>query len=121
MKEQLETIQKNALEEISHVEDMKELQAIKVAYLGKKGSLTQVLRGMGKLTKEERPVIGELANQVRETITKSLEEKTINLEKQEMEKQLAKEAIDITLPGRPAKVGGQHLLTQIIAEIEDLF
>src|SRR5690625_3059759 len=121
MKEQLETIQKEALEEIKNAEEMKELQSIKVTYLGKKGSLTQVLRGMGKLSKEERPVIGELANQVREAITKSLDEKTANLERLEMEKQLEKEAIDVTLPGRPIKVGGAHLLTQIIEEIEDLF
>jgi phenylalanyl-tRNA synthetase alpha chain len=121
MKEQLKTIQKDALEEISNAEDMKELQAIKVAFLGKKGSLTQVLRGMGKLSKEERPVIGELANQVREGITAALEEKTTSLEKLEMEQQLQNEAIDITLPGRPVKVGGPHLLTQIIEEIEDLF
>jgi len=121
MKEQLETIQKEALEEIKKAEELKELQGIKVAYLGKKGSLTQVLRGMGKLSKEERPVVGEKANQVREAITKSLDEETANLEKLEMEKQLEKEAIDVTLPGRPIKVGGAHLLTQIIEEIEDLF
>lgn len=121
MKEQLETIQKEALEEIKKAEELKELQGIKVAYLGKKGSLTQVLRGMGELSKEERPVVGEKANQVREAITKSLDEETANLEKLEMEKQLEKEAIDVTLPGRPIKVGGAHLLTQIIEEIEDLF
>jgi phenylalanyl-tRNA synthetase alpha chain len=121
MEEQLKTIQQEALEEIKNAEEMKELQSIKVTYLGKKGSLTQVLRGMGKLSKEERPVIGELANQVREAITKSLDEKTANLERLEMEKQLEKEAIDVTLPGRPIKVGGAHLLTQIIEEIEDLF
>ncbi|GAB3803901.1 phenylalanine--tRNA ligase subunit alpha [Virgibacillus kimchii] len=121
MKEQLQTIQEDALEEINHAQDMKELQAIKVAFLGKKGSLTQVLRGMGKLSKEERPVIGELANQVRGIITESLEKKTASLERKEMEKQLENEAVDITLPGRPIKMGGPHLLTQIIEEIEDLF
>lgn len=121
MKEELQTIQQKALEEINNAKEIKALQAIKVAYLGKKGSLTKVLRGMGQLSKEERPVVGELANQVREAITKSLEEKTTSLEKLEMEKQLENEAIDVTLPGRPIRVGGAHLLTQIIEEIEDLF
>lgn len=121
MKDQLEIIQKDALEEINNAENMKQLQSIKVAYLGKKGSLTQVLRGMGKLSKEERPIVGELANEVRGTITEALEERTASLEKREMEKQLESEAVDITLPGRPVKRGGPHLLTQIIEEIEDLF
>ncbi|MFA1821239.1 phenylalanine--tRNA ligase subunit alpha [Virgibacillus oceani] len=121
MKEQLQTIQKEALAEINNAEEMKELQGIKVTYLGKKGSLTQVLRGMGKISKEERPVIGELANQVREEITKRLDEKMSYLERLEMEKQLEDETIDVTLPGRPIKVGGSHLLTQIKEEIEDLF
>lgn len=121
MREQLETIQTEALEKIGQAADTKELQEIKVAYLGKKGSLTNVLRGMGKLSKEERPVIGEMANKVREAITATLNEKSEKLELVALEKQLEKEAIDVTLPGRPIKVGGPHLLTKIVEEIEDLF
>ncbi|WP_077357847.1 phenylalanine--tRNA ligase subunit alpha [Virgibacillus halodenitrificans] len=121
MREQLETIQTEALEKIGQAVDTKELQEIKVAYLGKKGSLTTVLRGMGKLSKEERPVIGEMANKVREAITAALNEKSEKLELVALEKQLEKEAIDVTLPGRPIKVGGPHLLTKIVEEIEDLF
>ncbi|WP_233881033.1 phenylalanine--tRNA ligase subunit alpha [Virgibacillus halodenitrificans] len=121
MREQLETIQTDALEKIGQAADTKELQEIKVAYLGKKGSLTTVLRGMGKLSKEERPVIGEMANKVREAITEALNAKSEKLELVALEKQLEKEAIDVTLPGRPINVGGPHLLTKIVEEIEDLF
>ncbi|WP_163970178.1 phenylalanine--tRNA ligase subunit alpha [Oceanobacillus halotolerans] len=121
MKEQLEAIQQEALEKINTVDNLKELQEIRVAYLGKKGSLTSVLRGMGQLSKEERPIVGEMANRIREAITASLDEKKEALEKEALEKQLEAEAIDITLPGRPTNVGGPHLLTKIVEEIEDLF
>ncbi|WP_430784906.1 phenylalanine--tRNA ligase subunit alpha [Virgibacillus flavescens] len=121
MKEELETLQQEALEKIRNTDQLKELQEIRVAYLGKKGSLTSVLRGMGKLSKEERPVIGEIANQVRETITSALDEKNNDLNEKELEKRLATETIDVTLPGRPIKTGGPHLLTSIIEEIEDLY
>lgn len=72
MKEELETLQQEALEKIKDTEQLKGLQDIRVAYLGKKGSLTGVLRGMGKLSKDERPIIGEIANRVRETITSEI-------------------------------------------------
>lgn len=121
MKEELETLKLEALEKITNTNQLKELQDIRVAYLGKKGSLTSVLRGMGKLSKEERPVIGEIANRVRETITAALEEKSDALNEQALEEQLANETIDVTLPGRPVHVGGPHLLTTIIEDIEDLF
>ncbi|WP_188453460.1 phenylalanine--tRNA ligase subunit alpha [Virgibacillus oceani] len=121
MKEQLEAIQTEALERIAETNEMKELQAIRVTYLGKKGSLTGVLRGMGKLSKEERPVIGEIANRVRESITDAIDRKNETLAQQALEKQLEKEAIDVTLPGRPVQLGGPHLLTTIVEEIEDLF
>lgn len=121
MKEQLAALETEALEKISQVQEMKKLQDIRVAYLGKKGSLTSILKGMGKLSKEERPVVGEVANRVREIITAAIEDKNEMLELKFLEKQLEEEEIDVTLPGRPVKVGGAHLLTSIIEEIEDLF
>ncbi|MFD1850101.1 phenylalanine--tRNA ligase subunit alpha [Oceanobacillus bengalensis] len=121
MKEQLEAIRSEALDKIVQVEDIKVLQEIRVTYLGKKGSLTSVLKGMGKLSKEERPVIGEIANKVRDAITTALNEKIQKLEEAALEKQLNQETIDVTLPGRPVNVGGAHLLTSIVEEIEDLF
>jgi len=121
MEEKLEAIQTEALERIAEAESTKELQDIRTAYLGKKGSLTGVLKGMGKLPKEERPVIGEKANQVRERITAALNGEIEKLENQKLERQLAEETIDVTLPGRPVNVGGPHLLRSLIEEIEDLF
>lgn len=121
MQEELKAIQEEALAKVEDASDLKELQAIKVAFLGKKGSLTQVLRGMGKLSAEERPVVGEIANQVREAITNAIESKNTVLENAALEEKLQSESIDVTLPGRPVRVGGPHLLTKVIEEIEDLF
>src|SRR5699024_6617767 len=121
MKEQLAALQTEALEKVSNIESMKELQDINVAYLGRKGSLTAVLRGMGKLSPEERPVVGELANKVRGVISKAIEEKQEVLEQEALNAQLEQETIDVTLPGHPVQVGGPHLINSIIEEIEDLF
>lgn len=121
MREKLEALQVEALEKVKAATDAKELQDVRVAYLGKKGPITEVLRGMGKLSKEERPIIGELANKVREKIAQAIEEKKEVFERQAIEKRLAEETIDVTLPGRPAPSGGPHLLTSIVEEIEDIF
>ncbi|WP_066194595.1 MULTISPECIES: phenylalanine--tRNA ligase subunit alpha [Gracilibacillus] len=121
MKDQLEALQTEAVEKVTHATTLKELQDVKIAYLGKKGPITEVLRGMGKLSKEERPVIGEMANTVRGEIATAIEEKQTAIEAAELEKQLAAETIDVTLPGRPVPIGGPHILTSIIEEIEDLF
>ncbi|SDK42199.1 phenylalanine--tRNA ligase subunit alpha [Sediminibacillus albus] len=121
MKERLQELKEEALAKAEQAETLSELQEIRVAYLGKKGPITEVLRGMGKLSKEERPVIGELANRVRESIADVLDTKKETLEAKQLEAKLEKETIDVTLPGRPVNVGGPHLLTSIVEEIEDLF
>ncbi|WP_277678749.1 phenylalanine--tRNA ligase subunit alpha [Gracilibacillus dipsosauri] len=121
MKEQLQALEQEALSKVEEASTIKELQVVRVAYLGKKGPITEVLRGMGKLSPEERPIIGELANTVRANIANAMEEKKDAMERAELEKQLAEEQIDVTLPGRPVAVGGPHLLTSIVEEIEDLF
>ncbi|WP_040513129.1 phenylalanine--tRNA ligase subunit alpha [Gracilibacillus halophilus] len=121
MKERLQQLEKEALEKVKQVTSLKDLQDVRVSYLGKKGPITEVLRGMGKLSKEERPVIGELANKVRQTITDAIDERKAVIEEEEMERQMEEETIDVTLPGRPVRVGGPHLLTSIVEEIEDLF
>ncbi|GAA0429202.1 phenylalanine--tRNA ligase subunit alpha [Lentibacillus halophilus] len=121
MKEQLEAIRQEALDNIEEASDLKALQDIRVTYLGKKGSLTSVLRGMGSLPEEERPAIGEMANEIRKAITDEIAKKIDVLEQEALEEKLEQEAIDVTLPGRPVQVGGAHLLTGIIEEIEDLF
>ncbi|MGM8215554.1 phenylalanine--tRNA ligase subunit alpha [Bacillaceae bacterium W0354] len=121
MKERLQTIKNDAIAKIKEVNEQKALQDLRVQYLGKKGQITEVLKGMGKLSPEERPVIGQLANEVRDVITTALDEKSEVLEKLALEKQLEKESIDVTLPGRPVQAGGPHLLMEVIREIEDLF
>ncbi len=121
MKLKLQELETEAIAKVNEVKDLKALNDIRVAYLGKKGSITGVLRGMGKLTAEERPKMGALANVVRETITEAIEAKQKELEEIAVLQKLAAETIDVTLPGRPVQIGRCHPLTKIIEEIEDLF
>jgi phenylalanyl-tRNA synthetase alpha chain len=121
MQERLQELQVEAIAKVEAASNLKELNDIRVAYLGKKGPITEVLRGMGKLSAEERPKIGALANEVREAIAQKIEEKQIAMEEAAVQEKLAAEKIDVTLPGRPIKVGNHHPLTKVIEEIEDLF
>ncbi|MEI5905516.1 phenylalanine--tRNA ligase subunit alpha [Bacillus spongiae] len=121
MESRLKELQLEALKKIDEAIDLKQLNEVRVAYLGKKGPITEVLRGMGKLSAEERPKMGALANEVRGEIGQSLEKKQSKLERDAVEKQLASETIDVTLPGSPVKEGNHHPLTRVIEEIEDLF
>jgi phenylalanyl-tRNA synthetase alpha chain len=100
---------------------MEALQDVRLKYLGKKGDLTRVLRGMGSLSPEERPRIGQLANEVRLLLEGELEQRLAVLARQEQQRQLATEAVDVTLPGRPATRGHQHPLTTVLLEIERIF
>ncbi|MEK3807706.1 MULTISPECIES: phenylalanine--tRNA ligase subunit alpha [unclassified Metabacillus] len=121
MQEQLKQLQLEALEKIQAANDLKSLNEIRVSYLGKKGPITEVLRGMGKLSAEERPLMGALANEVRESIATSISAKQEGLEEAAVEEKLAAETIDVTLPGRPVRTGNHHPITSVIEEIEDLF
>ncbi|GGE51713.1 phenylalanine--tRNA ligase alpha subunit [Pullulanibacillus camelliae] len=121
MKDKLEALKEEALAAVQTASEPKQLQDVKVKYLGKKGPITEVLRGMGKLSAEERPVIGQLANDVREAIQSAITEKVEALEKKKIEERLASEAVDVTLPGRMVQQGNHHPLTAVIEEIEDLF
>ena len=121
MKEQIEQIKLNALKEIEQAKDLKELNEANVKYLGKKGELTAVLRGMGALSAEERPVIGSLVNVVRDELEGAISEKEQKFKAEEMEAKLAKEKIDITLPANKIKRGSKHPLNRIIEEVEDIF
>ena len=121
MKEQIEQIKVNALKEIEKAKDLKELNEVNVKYLGKKGELTAVLRGMGALSAEERPVIGSLVNVVRDELEKAISEKEEKFKTKEMEAKLVKEKIDITLPANKIKRGSKHPLNRIIEEVEDIF
>ncbi|MEW4262209.1 phenylalanine--tRNA ligase subunit alpha [Priestia megaterium] len=121
MKERLQELQQEAIAKVEAASALKELNDVRVAYLGKKGPITEVLRGMGKLSAEERPVMGALANEVREAIASKIEEKQTALEAAEVERKLTSETIDVTLPGRPVKTGTHHPLTSVVEEVEDLF
>ncbi|MCM3637211.1 phenylalanine--tRNA ligase subunit alpha [Sporosarcina luteola] len=121
MEQQLQQLKEEALTKIQEASSVKELNDVRVAYLGKKGPITDLLKGMGKLPAEERPKMGALVNVVREAVTESLEAKMTKLEEEAINAQLEKEAIDVTLPGRPAPTGNHHPLTRVVEEIEDFF
>ncbi|MGX7014060.1 phenylalanine--tRNA ligase subunit alpha [Vagococcus silagei] len=121
LKEVLEKLKHETTEKIETTESLQQLNEIRVQILGKKGSITEVLRGMKDLTPEMRPVVGSFANEIRDTLTEALEEKKAELEQLEMNAALAKETIDVTLPGKSMKSGQSHILTQTMEEIEDIF
>ena len=121
MKEKIEEIKKQSIKEIENCTTQKELNELKVKYLGKKGELTTVLRGMGALSPEERPVIGSLVNQVRDKLNELFTEKEENFKKKELEKRLLTEKIDITEPSKKIELGSLHPITQIIKEVEEIF
>ena len=121
MKQQLEAIRKAALDAISDAGKAEDLEALRVRYLGKKGELTAVLKQMGKLSAEERPVIGQLANDVRAKLEANIEEKTKELADKAMELKLKSEAVDVTIPGKQEKIGVKHPMYQVLDEIKDIF
>ncbi len=119
MKEKLARIRSEALEQIQAPDA--DTEQIKIKYLGKKGELTAVLRGMGALTAEERPVIGQLANEVRADIEAALNEKSKQLQAKALEEKLASEKLDVTMPAKAAPTGHIHPLTQVQRELENIF
>ncbi len=121
MRERLIELRDEALQKLERATDMKTLQDVRIAYLGRKGPITEVLRGMGKLKAEERPLIGQLVNEIRDTIETALKEKEAALERKMLEETLAKETIDVTMPGRPLLTGTKHPLTLVIEEVERIF
>lgn len=121
MKEKLQQIKSKAEEDIKNLKKMKELKEIQVKYLGKKGEITQILKSMGKLSKEERPVMGQLANQVKEKIIGLIDRRKEELLEKEKENRWEAERIDVTLPGEKPLVGTLHPLTLIMEEITEIF
>ena len=121
MKEQIAKIKETSIEEIKQTKDLKTLNEIRVKYLGKKGELTAVLRGMGGLTPEERPLIGSLVNEIRDELEKLIQEKEEKFKLEELNEKLKQETIDITLPSTKIKRGSIHPVNRIIEDIEDLF
>ena len=121
MKERLEALRREALERLENVSDIRELDELKVQFLGKKGRLTEILRGMGALPAEERPVVGQIANEIRSELERALADKQEALEREATRRRLEQETIDVTLPGRTVRVGSVHPLNKVAQEIEDIF
>ena len=121
LQEKLEALKQETLAKIEETKELAGLNQIRVETLGKKGPITEVLRGMKDLSAEERPKVGSFANEIRDIITKEIEAKKELLEQLALQKALEDETIDVTLPGKPMKQGTRHVLTQIIEEIEDIF
>ena len=121
MKEQLAAIKSQALAALSEVNDLTALDALRVRYLGKKGELTAILKQMGKLTPEERPVIGQLANEVRASIEAVIEETENNLKAEAKKQQLLNETLDVTMPGTKNTVGHRHPLSIVLDEVKEIF
>ena len=121
MKEQLQKIKEQALAELSASGDPKTLEDLRVKYLGKKGELTAILKQMGGLSAEERPVMGQLANDVRAALEAAISEKASALKAEVMEKQLASEAIDVTMPGVRRESGKRHPLNIVLEDLKGIF
>ena len=118
MKEQLEKIRQEALGALDGVKDAGELDALRVRFLGKKGELTGVLKMMGKLSAEERPVMGQVANNVRAAIEEKIETVRTELKEKALEARLEAEAIDVTIPGTPVQLGHRHPMNKALDEAE---
>lgn len=121
MKQQLENIENAAMTEASSSDSIKALDELRIKYLGKKGELTAILKQMGKLSAEERPVIGQLANKVRQDIEEAITSKMSALKAKEKERKMAAESIDITLPGKQQSIGKLHPLKIVENEIKEIF
>ena len=121
MKEQLASIRNEALEAFGSAQDAAALDALRVQYLGKKGALTTILKQMGKLSAEERPVIGQLANQVRADLDEAIQAAAEKLASAALEQQLKDEALDVTIPGKTPAVGHKHPMYIALDEIKDIF
>lgn len=121
MKEKLELLRAKAAEELEKITKSEELESFRVRYLGKKGELTGILKQMGGLSAEERPVIGQLANSVREELEARLSEARRNIERKAQALRLESEKLDVTVPGEKPKTGRQHPMYQVLDEIKEIF
>ena len=121
MRQELEALRNQAVELLGSVTDLDSLRELKIKYLGKKGPMTEILRGMGKLAAEERPKIGQIVNDIKSELTDIIEKKTVELEAKALEYKLAHEKVDITLPGRHPAQGHLHPITLTLREIKKIF
>jgi len=121
VQEKLQALAARARAEIAAAANGEELKQIQVRYLGKKGEITAVLRGMGQLPPAARPVIGNLANKIRDELSALFASRENELREEERRRQMAADQVDVTLPGRPQQLGYLHPLTQVMEEIAEIF
>ncbi len=121
MKEQLKNVAQSATLALEAVKDLQELEALRVKFLGKKGELTAILKQMGGLSPEERPIIGQLANETRANIEAIIAQKAEQFKASAAEEKLQKETIDVTMPGSKLIMGKKHPLNLVLDEIKEIF
>ena len=121
MKEALEKIRQSAHAELEAATDLTTIDAIRVRYLGKKGELTAILKQMGGLSAEERPIIGQLANEIRQSLEAEIQARSSALKAQQAAEQLKSETLDVTMPGRVHTLGHQHPLSIVLDEVKEIF
>ena len=121
MKELLQKLHDAAMQAILETEDVDSLESLRVKYLGKKGELTGILRQMGRLSAEERPAMGQLANQLRAEIEQTLETRRAALNEARLEMKLLQETVDVTLPGKKQPQGHKHPMYNVLDQIKDIF
>lgn len=121
MKNALEQIRQKAVSELAQAHDLKQLDALRVQYLGKKGELTAILKQMGGLSAEERPVIGQLANEIRSFIENHIDTRSAELKEEMTLQKLRDERLDVTMPGTLRPIGKKHPLTLVLDEVKEIF
>ena len=121
MKEQLEAIRKRALEAVTGTQTASELESLRVKYLGKKGELTAVLKQMGSLSAELRPIMGQMANDVRGVLEQAMEDRSAALAEKAMREKMAVETVDVTIPGKKCAIGHKHPMYTVLDEIKEIF
>ncbi len=119
--DKLNELKQKALQNITESKDLKALDDIRVSFLGKKGEITELLKTLGTLSKEERPKFGQLVNEVKNFIEQKINEELVHLKQIELDKKLNSEKIDVTLPGRQYKRGAKHPVKKILDQMEDIF
>ncbi|RAI82281.1 phenylalanine--tRNA ligase subunit alpha [Macrococcoides goetzii] len=121
LKDKLQALKEEAVQKVQSISEKKELQDIKVSYLGKKGVITGLMKEMKSLPNEEKPKFGQLVNDARQTVEKAIAEAEEKIQREMINKKLASETVDITLPGKALTSGASHPLNRIVEDIEDLF
>ena len=121
MKELMQKLRESSVKEILDCDSAEHLEAMRVRYLGKKGELTAILRQMGSLSAEERPAMGQLANQLRSEIEEAIDKRREELSSAMMELKLESEAVDVTLPGKDIRIGHKHPMYNVLDQLKDIF